>query len=215
MTQNGPGGGKPGEPARRVSRRGFLTSVGTGALSVAAANTATAEPTPTSEVLVAQEMSKITLRINGQAREVLVEPRWSLAHVLREVLGITGTKVGCDRGECGACTVLIDGVARYSCMTLAVEAEGTDITTVEGLMDGEEIGPVQQAFVEHDAYQCGYCTSGQIMTAEGLLRSNPNPSLQDIQRGMSGNLCRCGAYPHIFQAVQRASEMKRAEGGGS
>jgi len=216
MTRSGQsGGGKTGEEARKVSRRGFLTSVGTGALSVAAASTATAEPTPTSEVLAAQEMSKITLRINGQDREVLVEPRWSLAHVLRETFGITGTKIGCDRGECGACTVLIDGIPRYSCMTLAVEAEGTDITTVEGLMDGEEIGPVQQAFVEKDAFQCGYCTSGQIMSVEGLLRSNPAPSLQEIQRSVSGNLCRCGTYPHIFQAAQRAGELKRSGGGGS
>lgn len=216
MTQNiHGGGGKPGEPARIVSRRGFLTSVGTGALTVAAAGTATAEPTPASEVLVAQEMSKITLRINGQDREVLVEPRWSLAHVLRETLGITGTKIGCDRGECGACTVLLDGIPRYACMTLAVEAEGTEITTVEGLMDGEEIGPVQRAFVERDAFQCGYCTSGQIMSVEGLLRANPTPSPGEIQRAMSGNLCRCGTYPHIFQAAQYAGELKRGEGGGS
>jgi xanthine dehydrogenase YagT iron-sulfur-binding subunit len=209
------GEGRSGDEARGVSRRGFLTSVGTGALTVAAASKVAAEPAAPSEVLAAQEMSKITLSINGQEREVLVEPRWSLAHVLREELGITGTKIGCDRGECGACTLLIDGVPRYSCMTLAVEAEGKEITTVEGLMDGEEIGPVQQAFVEKDAYQCGYCTCGQIMAVEGLLRSNPDPSLHEVQCNMAGNLCRCGAYPHIFQAGLRAAELKRGDGGES
>jgi xanthine dehydrogenase YagT iron-sulfur-binding subunit len=216
MTRNGKDGNEgSGANSGGVSRRGFLTSVGSGALTVAAAGKVAAEATDTSKVLVAQEMSKINLSINGQQKEVLVEPRWSLTHVLREKLGITGTKVGCDRGECGACTVLLDGVPRYACMTLAVEAEGMEITTVEGLMDGEEIGPVQQAFVEKDAYQCGYCTSGQIMAVEGLLRANSDPSLHEIQHGMAGNLCRCGAYPHIFEAGARAAELQRGQGGES
>jgi xanthine dehydrogenase YagT iron-sulfur-binding subunit len=216
MARNGNAGDEaPHDDQRGVSRRGFLTSVGTGALSVAAASKLAAQPLTASEVLDAHEMSKITLHINGRTKEVLVEPRWSLAFVLREKLGITGTKIGCDRGECGACTVLIDSVPRYACLTLAVEAEGTEIMTVEGLMDGEEIGPVQQSFVEKDAYQCGYCTSGQIMAAEGLLLANPNPSLAEIQHSMSGNLCRCGAYPHIFAAAQRAAELKRGGGGES
>jgi xanthine dehydrogenase YagT iron-sulfur-binding subunit len=129
-------------------------------------------------------------------------------------MGLTGTKVGCERGECGACTVLINGHPRYACLTLAVEAEGEEITTLEGLKEGEELGPVQKAFVEHDAFQCGYCTPGQIMAAEGLLRSNPNPSLEEIRLGMSGNLCRCGVYPNIFRAVRRAAELKKITGGG-
>jgi xanthine dehydrogenase YagT iron-sulfur-binding subunit len=153
-------------------------------------------------------MSRVTLAINGHRYQLLVEPRWSLLYVLRERLGLTGTKLGCDRGECGACTVLINNIPRYACMTLAVEAEETEITTLEGLMKGETLGPVQQAFLEHDAFQCGYCTPGQIMAAEGLLRANPDPSLEEIQRGMSGNLCRCGAYPHIFKAVKRGGELK-------
>ncbi len=216
MARNGTADGEtPREDQRGVSRRGFLTSVGTGALSVAAASKLAAQPPTPTEVLDALEMSKITLRINGRSKEVLVEPRWSLAFVLRETLGMTGTKIGCDRGECGACTVLIDGVPRYACLTLAVEAEGAEIVTVEGLMNGEEIGPVQQAFVEHDAYQCGYCTSGQIMAAEGLLRVNPEPSLAEIQQNMSGNLCRCGTYAHIFAATQRAVQLKRGGGGES
>jgi xanthine dehydrogenase YagT iron-sulfur-binding subunit len=131
--------------------------------------------------------------------------------VLREKLGLTGSKVGCERGECGACTVLMNGLPRYACLTLAVEAQGLEITTIEGLMDGEELGPVQQAFLEKDAFQCGYCTPGQIMAAEGLLRSNPKPTLPEIQKGMSGNLCRCGAYVHIFQAVDTAARSRSSK----
>jgi xanthine dehydrogenase YagT iron-sulfur-binding subunit len=151
--------------------------------------------------------------VNGSIRKILVEPRWTLAYVLREVLGLTGTKIGCERGECGACTVLIDGKPRYSCMTLAVEAEGLPITTVEGLMDGEKLGPVQQAFAEEDAFQCGFCTPGQIMAVEGLLRSNPNPTLDQIRTGVSGNLCRCGSYKNIFNAAAKAAELRKQKGG--
>jgi xanthine dehydrogenase YagT iron-sulfur-binding subunit len=198
-----------------LTRRGFITRMGAGAVTVAVAGKAAAEPAPQSDVLTAAERSKVILQINGRSREVLVEPRWSLAYVLREQLGLTGTKLGCDRGECGACTVLIDGLPRYACMTLAVEAEGTEVVTIEGLMTGEELGPTQEAFLEEDAYQCGYCTSGQIMAAEGLVNANPAPSMDEVRIGMSGNLCRCGAYAHIFAAVQRAAEMKRSDGGGS
>jgi len=156
----------------------------------------------------------VSLTINGQLHRLLVEPRWTLLFVLRERLGITGTKAGCERGECGSCTVLIDDKPRYACLTLALEAEGTEITTVEGLLDDEELGDVQQAFADHDAFQCGYCTPGQVMAAEGLLRSNPSPTATEIRVGMSGNLCRCGAYQHIVRAVGTAAEHKR-NGGGS
>ncbi|UCF40618.1 MAG: (2Fe-2S)-binding protein [Gemmatimonadota bacterium] len=198
---------------RGLSRRGFLQSVGAGALTAAAARPATARPPDAAPPAEGERLSKVTLVINGRQRQLQVEPRWSLAYVLRERLGLSGTKVGCDRGECGACTVLIDGVPRYACMTLAVELEGKPVTTVEGLMRGEELGPTQQAFVEEDAYQCGYCTCGQIMAAEGLLRATPTPSLDEIRKQMSGNLCRCGAYPHIFAAVGRAAELRK--GGAS
>ena len=153
-------------------------------------------------------MHRINLKVNGHSHSLLVEPRWSLLFVLREKLGLTGSKAGCERGECGACSVLIDGIARYACLTLAVEAQGHEVTTVEGLMQGEELGPVQQAFLEHDAFQCGYCTPGQIMAAEGLIRSTPKPSIDEIQKGMSGNLCRCGAYVHIFRAVESAAKAR-------
>jgi xanthine dehydrogenase YagT iron-sulfur-binding subunit len=196
---------------RRMTRRRFITTVGTGAVGVAASGSILKEGVQASEseeVKRASVTTKITLSINGRDHRVLVEPRWSLLFVLRERLGLTGTKVGCERGECGACTVLIDGVARYACITLALEAVGHKITTIEGVMDGEDLGPVQRAFVEEDAYQCGYCTPGQIMAAEGLLRSNPNPSGEEILRGMSGNYCRCASYKNIAQAVKHASMKK-------
>jgi xanthine dehydrogenase YagT iron-sulfur-binding subunit len=194
---------------RGLSRRGFLTSMGVGAAAVAVAGkVSVAAPAPAAEI-PGEEMAKIVLNINGRSQRLLVEPRWSLLYVLRERLGLSATKVGCERGECGACTVLIDDEPRYACLTLAVEAQGKKITTLEGLMRGEELGPTQRAFLEHDAYQCGYCTPGQIMAAEGLLRANPAPTVEQIAQGMSGNLCRCGAYTHIFAAVQTAAKMRQ------
>jgi xanthine dehydrogenase YagT iron-sulfur-binding subunit len=204
----------PGREQRGLSRRGFLATMGTGVLSATAASQLAAQPVAGPEAAAADQLTKAVLSINGRTHEVLVEPRWPLSYVLREVLELTGTKVGCERGECGACTVLMDGLPRYACLTLAVEAQGVEIVTVEGLMLGEDLGPVQQAFVEKDGFQCGYCTSGQIMAAEGLLRATASPDVEQIRHGMSGNLCRCGAYPHIVQAVQRAAELKR-EGGAS
>ena len=198
-----------GGSSRGVTRRGFLTTMGAGAVTIAVSSKLAAQPAAEAEMTERGEMTKVMLRINGRDYRLLVEPRWSLLYVLREGLGLTGAKPGCERGECGACTVLIDDVPRYACMTLAVEAEGTKITTIEGLMKGEDLGPVQQAFVEHDAFQCGYCTPGQIMAVEGLLRANPSPSAADIRRGVSGNLCRCGAYKHIFNAAQKAAKLKK------
>ncbi len=197
------------ETERGMTRRGFLTTIGTGAVTLVVADKLPASPAAEAEMTERGELAKVTLEINGRKYRLLVEPRWSLLYVLREGLGLTGTKVGCERGECGACTVLIDDVPRYACMTLAVEAEGRKITTLEGLMQGEELGHVQQAFKEHDAFQCGYCTPGQILSVEGLLRRNPKPSLDEVRLGVSGNLCRCGAYKHIFNAALKASELKR------
>jgi len=191
-----------------ITRRGFLQWMGAGAAASAASPGLGAESA--TGIMEPVDVTRLKLLINGRSHRLLVEPRWSLLFVLREKLGLTGTKVGCERGECGACTVLIDGQPRYACMTLAVEAVGKEITTVEGLMKGEELGPVQQAFLEHDAFQCGYCTPGQIMAVEGLLRSNPTPSLEEIRRAVSGNLCRCGTYAHIFKAALRAAELRKA-----
>ncbi len=198
------------KPADGVTRRGFLGSVGAGAAAVATGVSTRAGAAP--EITDPEAMVQVALRINGRTHRILVEPRWSLLFVLRERLGLTGSKVGCERGECGACAVLMDDRPRYACMTLAVEAEGAEITTLEGLMNGEELGVTQQAFVDEDAFQCGYCTPGQIVTAEGLLRGNPSPTVDEIRHGMSGNLCRCAAYVHIVKAVDRAAAAKK---GGS
>jgi xanthine dehydrogenase YagT iron-sulfur-binding subunit len=197
------------EPKAGMTRRSFIRGVGVGAAAAAAASgTLSAIAAAEAKEVKPEEMVQLILKVNGRSHRLFVEPRWSLLFVLREKMGLTGTKVGCERGECGACTVLINGVPRYACMTLALEAEGEQITTVEGLMEGEELGPVQQAFVENDAFQCGYCTSGQIMAAEGLLRAGVPLTVAEIQKGMSGNLCRCGAYAHIFRAVDAAAKAR-------
>ena len=195
-------------PDRGVTRRRFLKTMGSGAALAAASDVLPGLSSAEAEAIKPEAMVKVDLFINGLRHRLVVEPRWSLLYVLREKIGLTATKVGCERGECGACTVLIDGLPRYACLTLAVEAQDTEIVTLEGLMEGEQLGPVQQAFLEHDAFQCGYCTPGQIMSAEGLLRSNPSPNPDAIRREMSGNLCRCGAYTHILKAVRHAAELK-------
>ncbi len=193
-----------------VTRRGFISTVGS---SAAAATISVVPAEAAAPVIPAGELTPLTLLVNGHRQWLMVEPRWTLLYVLREKLGLTGSKPGCERGECGACSVLINGKPRYACLTLALEAEGDEIITIEGLLHGEELSDVQQAFVEEDAFQCGYCTPGQVVAAEGLLRANPKPSEEEIRHGMSGNLCRCGAYAHIIRAVERAAEMRQKAGG--
>lgn len=156
--------------------------------------------------------TQIQLRVNGAEYELLVEPRRTLLDALRNDLALTGTKKVCDLGQCGACTLLVDGKAVYSCLLLAVECIGHEIQTIEGLADGVALDPVQQAFVECDAYQCGYCTPGQIMSLRALLRASSQPTEDDVRRAVSGNLCRCGAYQHIVQAGMRAAAIARGEG---
>ncbi|MCX5763017.1 MAG: (2Fe-2S)-binding protein [Gemmatimonadetes bacterium] len=201
----------PCGPQKHVNRRGFLTTISTSAAAavvVGAATPVAAEAAPRD----ATEPTPIVLYVNGRKYRLAVEPRETLISVLRERLGLTGSKPGCERGECGACTVLLDGSTRYSCMTLAVEAQDHIITTIEGLANGEELSDVQQAFIHEDGYQCGFCTPGQVMAAEGLLRKNPKPSIDEVRLGMSGNLCRCGAYGHIFKAVQKAASTRQSGG---
>jgi xanthine dehydrogenase YagT iron-sulfur-binding subunit len=149
---------------------------------------------------------ELALEVNGTVHELFVEPRRTLLDALRVNLGLTGTKQVCGQGNCGACTVHIDGEPVYSCIQLAVECEGRAITTIEGLRRGGTLHPLQQAFVEHDALQCGFCTSGQIMAAVALLECTPNPTEADVIDGLSGNLCRCGAYRGIVRAVLAAAE---------
>jgi xanthine dehydrogenase YagT iron-sulfur-binding subunit len=153
----------------------------------------------------------ITLKINGHDRELAFDVRTSLLDLLRERLGLTGAKKGCDHGQCGACTVLIDGHHVLSCLTLAAAAQGRSITTIEGLANNGELHPMQQAFIDHDAFQCGYCTPGQIMSAVGCVNEGHAENDDDIREYMSGNLCRCAAYPNIVDAVRQArSAMKTA-----
>jgi xanthine dehydrogenase YagT iron-sulfur-binding subunit len=149
--------------------------------------------------------TELSLRINGALSNVTVDVRSTLLDMLRERLGLTGTKKGCDRGECGACTIHIDGRRVLSCMTLALLAEGRGITTIEGLADGGELHPVQAAFVEHDAFQCGFCTPGQIMSAAACISEGHAVSDADVREFMSGNICRCAAYPQIRAAVLAAA----------
>ena len=144
--------------------------------------------------------------VNGKRVEGDLDCRMTLAEFLREELDLTGTKVGCNRGECGSCTVLVDGKPIYSCSMLAVEAEGTRVLTIEGLAKGGRLHPLQEAFVEHDALQCGYCTPGMILSAKALLDSNSHPMEDDVRHSTDGNLCRCGSYPNIIKAVLAVSE---------
>jgi aerobic carbon-monoxide dehydrogenase small subunit len=149
---------------------------------------------------------RVSVTVNGQAQAAEVEPRLLLVHFLRDTLGLTGTHVGCDTSNCGACTVHLDGVAVKSCTVLAVQADGADITTIEGLATDGQLHPMQQAFMEHHGLQCGYCTPGMVMAATSLLEENPSPTEREVRVGLEGNLCRCTGYHNIVQAVLAAAE---------
>jgi xanthine dehydrogenase YagT iron-sulfur-binding subunit len=148
----------------------------------------------------------VTLRVNGTDHRLRLDPRVTLLDALRDALGLTGTKKGCDQGACGACTVLVDGRRVVSCLTLAAQCDGRQVTTIEGLSRDGELHPVQEAFIRHDAFQCGYCTSGQIMSAVSLLAEGRAGSDEEIREFMSGNLCRCGAYPNIVAAIRAVAQ---------
>lgn len=151
-------------------------------------------------------MTKIRLRVNGVFHQIEVEPRWTLVNVIRDKLGLTGTKAGCNGGICGACTVIMDGRAVLSCLMFAVEADGKDITTIEGLEKDGLLHPLQESFIKHFGFECGFCTSGMIMTAKSLLDKNPNPTKEEVKEHLAGNICRCGAYVEIIESVLGASE---------
>lgn len=150
---------------------------------------------------------KITLTVNEKKYDVEVEPYLTLAECLRDRLGLTGVRVSCNEGECGSCTVLLEGQAVSSCLMLAVEVEGRNITTIEGLLQGEELHPIQKAFVEHHGMQCGFCTPGMILSAKALLDRTPNPTELEVREAISGNLCRCGSYPKIVKSILAATKM--------
>jgi aerobic-type carbon monoxide dehydrogenase small subunit (CoxS/CutS family) len=152
----------------------------------------------------------LTLRVNGSARSVSVPPHTTLAEALRGPLDLTGTKVGCDRGACSACTVWLDGAPVPSCMILAIDIGERSVTTIEGLASGDKLHPVQTAFIEHDAVQCGFCTPGMVMSSAALLARNPDPTFDDVKAATSGHLCRCGTYPHVFAATLAAAKASRS-----
>jgi xanthine dehydrogenase YagT iron-sulfur-binding subunit len=174
-----------------ITRRSFLEQSGTG-IAVASAIPAVgmAGPQDASSPDPSAAQSQVHLKVNGQDHRLEVEDRWTLAEVLRDHLELTGTRLGCDRGECGACTVLLDGKNVYSCSYLAVWADGKNITTVEGLANGEELDPLQQSFITHDGPQCGFCTSGQLMSARALLNENPHPTEMEARLALAVNICR-------------------------
>lgn len=198
----------------KFSRRGFLKSTAAGAAVGAVSREGTARwhapPTSPRDGLV--PATEVELTVNGRLRRLKVEDRCTVAEMLRDHLRLTGTKLGCERGECGACTVLLDEKPIYSCSYLAVWAHGSTLETVEGLARGGRLHPLQEAFVEHDAPQCGFCTSGQLMSAKALLERNPRPDAAEIKAALVGNLCRCSNYNHYVKAVSAAAE-KHNRGG--
>ncbi len=194
-----------------VTRRDFLKGLGMGGGALGAGLIAATPPAKTSKPAAAAQQAlgpgpvAVPLKINGRTRTVRVEPRVTLLDALRDRLDLTGSKKICDRGECGGCTVLLDGKPVYSCMMLAVDARGRAITTIEGIAPKGGLHPVQQAFVEKDALQCGFCTPGFVVASKGLLDENPRPTMDEVREALAGHVCRCGAYPNIFAAVLAAA----------
>jgi len=207
MTEN-----KLPERAAGLTRRGFIKGVGLASGAVAGALSpprASGQDTPPVRPGITRHAStgtEVVLRINGKRHRLTVRPSDSLLEVLRERLNLNGSKEVCGRGSCGACTILVNGRSVNSCLMLAVDAAGADLRTVEGLAEGDRLSPIQQAFVQHDACQCGYCIPGFVVRSTALLRENPRPSKDEIRKGLSGNVCRCGAYVKIFEAVESAAK---------
>jgi xanthine dehydrogenase YagT iron-sulfur-binding subunit len=201
----------------KISRRTFVEGAGVGlaatAVPLAAPLAAQDQKAAAPPVLLAPvPKTNIKLTVNGAQHQIDVEDRWTLVELLRDHLDLTGTKIGCDRGECGACTVLVDGKSVYSCSQLAVWMNGRAIQTVEGLRSKNgKLDPIQEAFIEHDGPQCGYCTSGQLMSARALLNRNPKPTREEVRAGMTGNICRCGNYNHYVESVLAAAATERAD----
>jgi len=193
-----------GQVGEGVSRRGLLGAAITGGAGIALAPILGTRG-PSAPVAAPQSSAVgMNLTVNGQHHWVEIEPRVTLLDALRDHLGMYGTKKGCDHGQCGACTILVNGVRVNSCLTLAAMHVGEEITTIEGLADGDRLHPVQEAFLEHDGFQCGYCTPGQICSAVGLINEGHAKTDDQIREGMSGNICRCGAYSNIVDAVKEA-----------
>jgi aerobic-type carbon monoxide dehydrogenase small subunit (CoxS/CutS family) len=195
------------------SRRTFLKSLGTVAATAATAqvqSVAAELEKANAEKTAGPDAVPVTLTVNGQKLKLMLEPRVTLLDALRNYAGYTGAKEGCDRATCGACTVLLDGLPIYSCQKLAIEAQGVEITTVEGLATDNKLSPVQQAFLDADALQCGYCTPGFMMSVTALLKKNPRPNADDVKHACAGNTCRCGTHPRILQAALKAAGVETA-----
>lgn len=192
-----------------VSRRRFIQGVSAGTAAAVLAPELSQAQLQIEEEVTDQPRVPIRLRVNGRTFKVNVEPRWTLLDVLRNQLDLTGTKRVCDRGECGACTVLVEGRPVYSCLLLALDAQEKDIQTIEGVSGNGRLHPLQEAFVKHDALQCGFCTPGMVMSLKVLLDRNQNPSLDEVKEAISGNLCKCGTYPKIFRAAREAAAKLR------
>ncbi|MBI4456071.1 MAG: (2Fe-2S)-binding protein [Acidobacteria bacterium] len=191
-----------------ISRRLFIEETGLGILSTTVLPSVTGSPVEAqvNSPAVSAPRTKITIKVNDVSHHLEVEDRWTLAETLRDHLELTGTKIGCDRGECGACTVLLNEKPIYSCSYLSVWADGQSIQTVEGLAHGDHLDPLQQAFIEHDGPQCGYCTSGQLMSARALLNHNPSPTAKEVRRALSGNICRCSNYNRYVESILAAAK---------
>lgn len=202
-----------GKKRNALTRRDFLKGFGTSALGAAVAPKLLAQEAESIQTregkIPIYAKKQITLTVNDKKLSMVVEPQEILLDVLRDKLNLTGAKKMCDRGECGGCTILLDGKPVYSCMYLAIRADGANITTVEGLASKDKLNPVQQAFIDKDGYQCGFCTSGFIMSSVAFLKKSKNPQLEDIKKALSGNLCRCGNYFKIYQAVEEAAKLMR------
>ncbi len=198
----------PADRPEGLSRRQFLGVTGALAGAGMIVGKAVAEDGAQKGAGLGPGPVSFTLKVNGADRQVTAEPRATLLDVLRGPLDLTGAKPACERGECGACTVLVDGKSVYACMMLALQGRGREIRTVEGLANGDQLHPVQKAFVEHDGFQCGFCTPGQVMSTVALLEANPSPSPLEIRAALCGNICRCGAYQGIFKAAAAAAKGK-------
>lgn len=196
----------PSQESAAVSRRDFLKISGISAASVPLIGTRVVEAAGTPVKVYGPGKTPVTLTVNGQKHTLQVEPRVTLLDALRDNLDVTGPKRVCDRGECGACTVLLNDQLVYSCSTLAIDAQGKKIATVESISHGEKLHPVQQAFVDNDGSQCGFCTPGFVVATKALLDKHPNPTPEEIRRGLAGNLCRCGTYFGIRHAVAQAAQ---------
>ena len=195
-------------PTQGFSRRTFLKSLGLATAATGLAGAAVEDARAAQPTILGPDPVPLSLTVNGRVQTITVEPRVTLLRALRNHLGLTGAKEVCERGACGGCTVLLDGAPICACLLLAVDAVGHEITTVEGLGSPDRLSPVQEAFVECDALQCGFCTPGFVVASTALLQQNPHPSLEEIKAGLAGNLCRCGTYGRIFEAVQRAAQQK-------